>query len=102
MNRETVRQYFELLENVLRENDLFDKPTNVFNTDETGLQLNNKSMQVLAAKGSKNFSSLTSGEKGETISVIACNAEGMFLSPYSIFKGKNKKDEFVDGMPPGS
>lgn len=103
MNRETVKQYFELLEKVLRENGLFDKPSNVFNMDETGLQLNNKPTQVLAAKGSKNVSSLTSGEKGETISVIACcNAEGMFLPPYSIFKGKNKKEEFVDGMPPGS
>lgn len=103
MNRETVKLYFELLEKVLRENGLFEKSSNVFNMDETGLQLNNKPTKVLAAKGSKNVSSLTSGEKGETISVIACcNAEGMFLPPYSIFKGKNKKEEFVDGMPAGS
>lgn len=103
MNRETVKQYFELLEKVLNENGLFDKPSNIFNMDETGLQLNNRPTKVLAAKGSKNVSSLTSGEKGETISVIACcNAEGMFLPPYSIFKGKNKKNEFADGMPPGS
>jgi hypothetical protein len=46
---------------------------------------------------------LTSGEKGETVSVIACsNAEGNFLPPYCIFKGVNKKAEFSDGMPPGS
>lgn len=103
MNRETVKHYFELLEKVLTDNKLYDKPSNVFNMDETGLQLNNKPTQVLAAKGSKNVSSLTSGEKGETISVIACcNAEGMFLPPYSIFKGKNRKEEFLDGMPPGS
>ncbi|KAI4468358.1 zinc finger fyve/phd-type [Holotrichia oblita] len=71
--------------------------------DESGLQLNNKPTQVLAAKGSKNVSSLTSGEKGETTSVIGCcNAEEMFLPPYVIFKGKNRKDEYLDGMPHGS
>jgi hypothetical protein len=46
---------------------------------------------------------VTSGEGGETISLIAhCNAEGKFLPPYCIFKGKRKKNEFKDGMPPGS
>jgi hypothetical protein len=68
---------------------LFDKPGNIFNVDETGLQLNNKPGQVIAAKGSKNVSSLTSSEKGETISVVACcNGEGSFLPPYCIFKRK--------------
>lgn len=103
MNRVTVKHYFTLLENVLTNNQLHQKPANVFNMDESGLQLNNRPTQVLAAKGSRNVSSLTSGEKGETISVIACcNGEGMFLPPYSIFKGKNRKEEFLDGMPPGS
>lgn len=104
MDRESVTtHYFALLDNILTDNELHDKPSNVFNMDESGLQLKNKPTQVLAQKGSKNVSSLTSGEKGETISVIAyCNAEGMFLPPYSIFKGKNRKEEFLDGLPPGS
>lgn len=46
---------------------------------------------------------MTSAEKGETVTVIACcNAEGNFLPPACVFKGKNKKAEFEDGMPPGS
>lgn len=103
LSKTVVKNYFELLENLMRSNDLFDKPGHVFNVDETGLQLNNKPGQVLAQRGSKSVSVVTSGEKGETISVIACcNAEGSFLPPYCIFKGKNKKDEFADGMPPGS
>lgn len=103
MNRENVNQFFQLLDKILSDNQLHDKPANIFNTDETGLQLNNKPCHVLAAKGSKNVSSITSGEKGETISVIACcNAEGVFLPPFAIFKGKNKKDDYLDGMPAGS
>ncbi|KAB0803136.1 hypothetical protein PPYR_00106 [Photinus pyralis] len=103
LNRETVNSYFALLETVLTENQLFDKPGNIFNIDETGLQLNNKPGHVIAAKGSKSVSSITSGEKGETISLIACcNGEGTFIPPYCIFKGKNVKDEYSSGMPPGS
>ncbi|KAJ3666376.1 hypothetical protein Zmor_001820 [Zophobas morio] len=55
--------------------------------DESGLKLNNRST-VLAAKRSKNVLSLTSGEKEETIWIIArCNVEEMFLPSFSIFKG---------------
>ncbi|KAJ8879827.1 hypothetical protein PR048_020435 [Dryococelus australis] len=54
-------------------------------------------------KGSKDVHHITSAEKSEAISVIACcNAEDNFLPPYSIFKGKRKKPEFDDGMPPDS
>ncbi|XP_031355917.1 jerky protein homolog-like [Photinus pyralis] len=103
MSREVVTKYFQDLESVLTEYELFDKPGNVYNTDETGLQLNTKAGLVIAEKGSKAVSTISPGEKGETISVLACcNAEGGYLPPYCIFKGKNKKDEWSDGMPPGS
>lgn len=50
----------------------------------------------------KDFS-ITSDENGETISVIACcNVETVFLPYFSIFKGKNKEDDYMDGMPAGS
>ncbi|CAB3256885.1 unnamed protein product [Arctia plantaginis] len=75
----------------------------IFNMDETGLQLNSRPGHVLAQKGSKVVHTVTSTEKGETITVIACcNAEGTFLPPACIMKGKNKKAEFEDGLPPGS
>lgn len=103
MSKGIVTAYFELLETILSENDLFTKPGNVYNMDETGLQLNNKPGHVIAEKGSKSVLAVTAGERGETISIIACcNAEGVFLPPYCIFKGKNRKEEFSDGMPPGS
>lgn len=103
MDRKTVSEYFDLLEKVLIENDLIDKPGSIYNMDETGLQLNNKPGEVVAIKGSKNVTSITSGEKGETISCLACcNGEGTFLPPFCIYKGKNKKAEFSDGMPPGT
>ncbi|CAH1989114.1 unnamed protein product [Acanthoscelides obtectus] len=94
------------LESFLRRNkDLAVRKSEarIYNVDKTGLQMNNKPGFVIAQRGSKNVSAVTSAEKGETISVItSCNAEGSFIPPTCIFKGKNQKPEFADGMPPGS
>ncbi|XP_060806689.1 uncharacterized protein LOC132903177 [Amyelois transitella] len=103
LNRTEVNAYFNTLSDLLEQYDLFDKPSKIFNMDESGLQLNPRPGIVLAQKGSKAVCSQTSTEKGETITVIACcNAEGVFLPPACIMKGKNKKQEWQDGMPPGS
>nr|CAI5838031.1 unnamed protein product [Callosobruchus analis] len=76
MNEKDISDYFKLLGNILEEHDLFSKPGHLYNMDETGLQLNNKTEYVIARKGSKNVAAVTSGEKGETITVISCcNAE---------------------------
>lgn len=103
LNREEVNKMFELLLQVLIEHDLLDKPDHIFNIDETGVQLSNKPGKVIATKGAKSVHSVTSREKGETMSIIACcNAAGNFLPPVVIIKGANKKPEFHDGLPPGS
>lgn len=103
MNRVDVGNYFKLLQETLEQNELFNKPGCIYNVDETGLQLNNRPGNVLAEKGAKDVVTVTSGEKGETISCIACcNAEGFFLPPVCVFKGKNLKTEWTDSMPPGS
>lgn len=70
MNKEEVQKYFELLTKILTENDLLDKPLNIFNVDESGLQLNNIPGKVV--KGSKDVHVVTSQERGETITVVAC------------------------------
>ena len=104
MNKLEVSNYFDLLEKVLKEYNLFNKPFCIFNMDETGIQLNNKACNVNAEKDSKSVSSITSSEKGKTASLLACcNAEGVFLIIMkTIMKGKNKKQEYEDNMPPGS
>ena len=103
LSREEVQGFYDLLQKIMTEHQLFDKPGNIFNIDESGIQIINKPDKVVTAKGSKNVFSLTSGEKGETVTVIACNnAEGRFLPPILIMKGTNKKREVCDGLPPGS
>ncbi|XP_031335310.1 uncharacterized protein LOC116182439 isoform X2 [Photinus pyralis] len=87
MNKDECGRYFDLLGKILTENDLVNTPRKIFNIDESGLQLNNNPGKVVATKGAKTVNCVTSGEKGETVSVIACvNAEGHFLPPVCIFK----------------
>lgn len=46
------------------------KHVNVYNVDEIGLSLNNKPRYVIAEQESKDVPKITSGEKGENITVI--------------------------------
>ncbi|KAK9702135.1 hypothetical protein QE152_g30143 [Popillia japonica] len=91
-----VENYFKLLEQIMTEHQLFDKPSNVYNVDDTGLQLNNKPGQVVTVKSSKSVPIITSSEKGETISAVTrCNPEGSFLPKYCII-GIYCKEEWKD------
>jgi hypothetical protein len=77
-----------MLGKVATESNLSDTPGNICNIDESGMQINNKPDAVITDKGSKNIHVLTSGEKSENVTVIACcNAAGQFLLPVVIFKG---------------
>lgn len=103
LSREEVNNFYDLLIKVLTENDLLDKPERLYNMDESGIQLNNKPGKVIAKKGAKVVNSVTSAEKGETMTIVGCcNAIGNFLPPVLIIKGVNKKPEFEDGLPMGS
>lgn len=102
MNIKEVSDYFDLLKEVLEKNELTDKPSRIWNADETGIQLNNTPGEVLAGKGSRDVQVVTSSEKGETITVlVCCNAEGQFLPPYCIMRGKYTKPDSGKGSPPG-
>ena len=78
-------QYFSILDEALTENELKDKPLQVFNIDETGVPLDPKPLKVVSHRGDKNPSSVRSGKK-EQITVVACtNAGGGYLPPMIIW-----------------
>lgn len=72
MNMKDIEDYFNLFLNVLRENSLLDKPGHIYNTGEYGFQMNPRSDTVITEKGSPILYEMTSGEKGDQVSVIAC------------------------------
>jgi hypothetical protein len=59
MNRNNVRTFFKMLDKVATEDNLSDTPRNIFNFDESGIQINNKPDTITTEKGSKSVSVLT-------------------------------------------
>ena len=83
-----MKEYFELLKTTLTENNLFDKPSQLYNVDQTGMPLDHKPPKLVAHKGQKKVRSKTSGNKSQ-ITVIACvNATGQTIPPFVIFDSK--------------
>jgi len=75
----------------------------IYNMDESGLTVVHKPHKILAKRGQKQVGRITSGEKGETMTVICCtNATGSFVPPMLIFKRKRMSDLLLRGSPPGS
>ena len=62
VNRETLKQYFDLLKDALTEHNLLQSPLQIYNVDESGIPLDPKAPNVVAKKGTKN-------EKGQILNV---------------------------------
>jgi len=91
MDASKVAKYFTALSNLMQSTGLTENPKQLWNMDETGLQLEHKPSRVVAEKGVRYLQARTSGNR-ETITVIACvNAAGGILPPHIIAKGKTKR-----------
>lgn len=90
-----INEYFDILQTVLSENDLHDKPKQIFNLDETYFCLDPSKLKVLGAINAP-ATRTTSGPGKENITVlIAASASGLKLPPMIIFKGKYLWDTWV-------
>lgn len=99
---DVLNRYFDVLEDCLYQNDIFNQPGRIFNCDETGLPLNPKCLKVVDQKGSKNPSYITSGDKSQ-LTVLACTcAAGYAIPPYIIFDRKNLNIRMTHGEVSGS
>jgi len=100
-NKPRVDQFFELYQAELNKHSYAaDK---IFNMDESGLTVVHKPRKVLAHRGDKQVGRITSGEKGETMTVIcAVSPSGMYVPPMLIYKRKRMTDLLMKGSPAGS
>ena len=53
MNEDTLNHYFDLLGKTMKENNLLNSQTKVYNVDETGIPLDPKTPKVITVKGIK-------------------------------------------------
>lgn len=99
---EVIDRYFDMLEDCLQSNGLFNKAPCIYNCDETGVPLDPKCMKVIDEVGSKNPSYLTGGSKSQ-ITVLACTcAAGYPIPPLVIFDRMTLNNAMTKGEVPGS
>lgn len=101
-NKVAVAQFFHLLLETVDKYKLAGE--RIYNCDETGLTVNPKGhTKILALKGKRQVGTLTSAERGETITAEICfSAAGAYMPPMLIFPRKRKQQSFELGLPPGS
>ncbi|XP_022166135.1 uncharacterized protein LOC111030774, partial [Myzus persicae] len=101
-NKPVVMQFFKLL------GELMDRykftPDRIYNCDETGISSVPKSKaKIIATKGRKQVGSITSAERGETVTVEMCmNSVGRYMPPLFIFPRQRHNMDFMRNAPPGS
>ena len=103
MNRPAISKYFNILEREMNRLGVTDKPSCMYNCDESGLSLVPDTCKVVARKGKKNVYQVTSAERGVLTTVLPCyNASGYYLPPLIIYKGKRLTDGLTKNMPAGT
>ena len=95
-----ISRYFDLLEETLIENNLIEKPCNIFNMDETGMPLDPIAPKVVAKRGTKHPVATTTGDKSRITVVSCCSTAGYAMSPMVIFHQKTLKHELTKGEVP--
>lgn len=100
-NKENVKAFFDNLTNILSRYEF--PPNSIYNLDETGNSTVHVPPKIIAPKGVKQIGSMSSGERGLNVTMIACvSAAGNHVSPMLIFPRKNFKQHMLNGSPPGS
>ena len=94
-DQSVLDHYFDLLEQTMLENEIISFPSRIFNVDESGFPLQAHKSCVVAEKGCKHPTTVTTGDKAQ-ITVIACvNASGAKLPPMVIFDRKVLKADLT-------
>lgn len=96
---DVVTSYHTLLENIMKEYKLSNKPQCVYNVNEMSLIDTDSPIQSSDTKGPSTSSDCTSS----TVTLISCgNAKGMRIPPYFVFPGKRMKKELLTGCSAGT
>ena len=83
-----LNRYFNLLKEVLTENDLMDRACPIFNMDESGMPLDTPQVRCVAEQGTRDVTAPSSGDKTQ-ITVVACaSASGFCMPPMVILNHK--------------
>ena len=98
-SHEVFESYFNLLDDVLTKNMLKDKPSQIYNCDESGMPLQHKIPKVVSTKGKKKVCQVSFGSK----TVLGCvSATGQVMPPMVVFNDKHFNHMLSRGKVPGA
>ena len=99
-NRAQVGRFFDILRQQLHHG--YNK-RNIWNVDESGITSVHVPRKIVAKCGLKQVGKMTSGERGQTVTVVcAMNAEGTYAPPMLIFPRKRMPPTIMNGAPGGA
>lgn len=99
-NKATVSEFFFNLKKVLTRDS--SPPEKIYNLDETGNLTVHIPPKIIAPKCIKQIGSMTSGERGINITMIAAvNAIGNYAAPMLIFPCVHVRNHMLKGAPTG-
>lgn len=102
-NEHNVKLFFDNLKKAYDRSEAFSDGTRIYNLDETGTTTVQKPKKVLSAKGVKQVSQCTSGERGVLITTCCIiSASGNTLPPAMVFPRKKFKSHMLNGAPSGT
>lgn len=90
-----VYPYFDLLQKTLHELDLMDKPSAIWNLDETSFSKDPEKTRIVGAKGHAATRMIASPGRDNTTVLLCGNALGEKMPPLIIYKGKNSWDTWT-------
>lgn len=85
-----IYPYFDLLEKTVNELGLRDKPSHIWNVDETSFSKDPSKSKVVGYKGFTSTRTIASPGKDNTTVFLGCNAVGEKTPPMIVFKGISK------------
>ena len=102
MNANTLKHYYDLLEDTLKEHNLFNSPSQLYNVDESGIPLDPKPLKVVTLQGTRKTRYQSPGRKGQ-INTVACgNAARQVIPPLIILDAKNVRHAWTKDEVPGA
>ena len=88
---------FDLLDGM---HGLKDKPSQIYNCDESGIPLEHKLPKIVGPRGMKKVRQCTSGTKTQITILARASAGGQTIPPMVVFAGKNHNNALSKGEVP--
>ena len=95
-NYDVFHHYFDLVGETFTKYDLKDKPSQIYNCDESGMPLEHKLPRVVAIKGTKKVRQISSGNKTQITVLGCCSASGQVIPLMVVFSGKKFNHDLAD------